>query len=59
MTTEQDAKDAGGAGRETDENKPDGLTQSGSPGPTPGSAEGDRQTVEQDLDDAERTPDRR
>ena len=36
------------------DNQPDNKKQTGDPGRTPGTAEGDRQTVEEDLRDKER-----
>ncbi|MEN3334438.1 MAG: hypothetical protein V7641_3803 [Blastocatellia bacterium] len=48
---DQKKQDSHGDSDSQSSSKNRGLNQSGSPGPTPGTAEGDRRTVEEDLRD--------
>ncbi|HEY0404257.1 MAG TPA: hypothetical protein VGC89_00915 [Pyrinomonadaceae bacterium] len=49
--TEENKSEKQTGGQKDSSNAADGPGQSGDPGRTPGSAEGDRETVEEDLRD--------
>jgi hypothetical protein len=46
---DQKKQDSHGASNSPSSSNDQDINQSGSPGPTPGTAEGDRRTVEEDL----------